>query len=86
MSDEDVWDFAGDDDAKVTIRAAIAIYSRVLPAAPAAILCRRSFRSCARSQARCRPSSRILWMMGASWRAADPSRRLVKERVTPPRL
>jgi hypothetical protein len=35
MSDEDDWDFAGADDAKMTIRAAVRYCSRVPPVAPA---------------------------------------------------
>src|SRR3979411_1559075 len=64
MSDQDDWEFAGPDDAKAEIRAAVGYLLReVLPAAPAVISCRRSLRSCARSRAGCRPSRTIPWMM-----------------------
>ena len=74
MPDHDDWEFAGPDDAKAQIRAAVGYLLReVLPAAPAVISCRRSLRSCARSQAGCRLSSRILWTMDCP--AADRARR-----------
>ena len=56
---QDDWEFAGPDDAKAEIRAAVGYLLEVLPAAPAVISCRRSLRSCARSRAGCRLSSRI---------------------------
>jgi hypothetical protein len=39
MSDDDDWDFAGADDAKATIRAAVRYCCEVLPTAPAVISC-----------------------------------------------
>jgi hypothetical protein len=49
MSDQDDWEFAGPDDAKAEIRAAVAYLLRgCYSAAPAVISCRRSLRSCAR--------------------------------------
>jgi hypothetical protein len=60
MSDQDDWEFAGPDDAKAEIRAAVGY---LLRGATGGISCRRSMPTCARSQADCRPSRRILWMM-----------------------
>jgi hypothetical protein len=63
MSDQDDWEFAGAEDAKAEIRAAVDICCEVLPGAPAVISRRRSFRPCAKLLPGCRPSSRFLWMM-----------------------
>jgi hypothetical protein len=57
MSDQDDWDFAGDDDAKMTIEAQFAIYSRAPPAAIGAISCLRSSRSCAKPRRAPTPST-----------------------------
>ena len=59
MSDQDDWDFAGDDDAKMTIRAAVRYLLKGAPAATAAISCRRSSRSCAKPRTTHHPTSRI---------------------------
>jgi hypothetical protein len=67
--DQDDWDFAGNDDAKVTMRAAIRYLLGALPAAPAAILWRGSLRSCARSRTSHHVAGRIPSMMNC--RAAE---------------
>ena len=51
MSDQDDWEFSGADDAKAEIRAAVGYLLRGAIVPPAVISCRKSFRSCARSQA-----------------------------------
>jgi hypothetical protein len=63
MSDQDDWEFAGADDAKAEIRAAVGYLLRGAIVPPAVISCRKSFRSCAKLLPGCRPSSRTLWMM-----------------------
>jgi hypothetical protein len=62
MSDDDDWDFAGPDDAKLTIRAAIRYLLKGTTDGVAVISCRRSLRSCARSQTS-NLASRIPWTM-----------------------
>jgi hypothetical protein len=70
MSDQDDWEFAGADDAKAEIRAAVGY---LLPGATGGIRgdIVQSFRSCAKLLPGCRPCSYIPWMMvcpADSWR------------------
>jgi len=61
MPNQDVWEFAGPEDAKTEFMLPRSICLAGLPAALAMTLCRKSLRSFSMSRRDCREISRIPW-------------------------